>query len=127
MEIARNNSDPHVTEASMDRRAFVATIAGIAVTAASAALAQGGPPPQGQRPRWGQQAEKEFRIGRGLAPQLMTEEEWKEHQEKMRSMTPAEHEQYRRDVHQKMLERAKDKGIAVPAEPKTPARRPPAS
>ncbi len=108
----------------MDRRVFLATVVGIIATAASGALAQGGPPPQGQRPRWGQQAEKEFRIGRGLAPRLMTEEEWKEHQKKMRSMTPAEREQYRREVHQKMLERAKEQGIAVPPEPKGRTRQP---
>ena len=45
----------------------------------------------------------------------------------MRSMTLAEREQYRREVHQKMLERAQEKGIAVPAEPKGLARRRPAS
>jgi hypothetical protein len=42
----------------------------------------------------------------------MTEEEWKEHQAKMRSMTSREREDYRREVHEKMVERAKDKGIA---------------
>jgi len=51
------------------------------------------PPKKG--PRWGQQAEKEFRLGRGLGAQLVTEEEWKEHQRKMGSLTGEERERYR--------------------------------
>jgi hypothetical protein len=84
-----------------------AGIAGIA----SGAAAQGGPP------RWGQDAEKEFRLGRGMGPKLMTEEEWKEHHEKMRTLTGEERERYRRETHEKMRERAKERGIAMPAEP----------
>ena len=53
-------------------------------------------------------------MGRGLAPKLMTEEEWKAHQEKMRTMTPEQREQYRKEVHQQMMERAKEKGISTP-------------
>ena len=96
----------------MERRAFATVFAVGVLATATGALAQGttSPRPPDQRPRWGAQAEKEFRLGRGLAPQLMTEDEWKEHQEKMRSMSPEEREKYRQETHQKMQERAKEKG-----------------
>lgn len=100
----------------MDRRAFVtAVIAGI-VGGASGAAAQGGPP-SGAGPRWGQQAEKEFGLGRGMGPKLMTEAEWTEHHTKMRTLTGEERERYRRETHDKMRERAKERGLAMPAEP----------
>ena len=51
----------------------------------------------------------------------MTEEEWKEHQGKMRSLTGEERERYRQEVHDKMVERAKEKGITMPAAPRGPA------
>lgn len=106
----------------MNRRAFVTgVIAGI-VGGATAAAAQGGPP-SGTGPRWGQDAEKEFRLGRGTGPKLMTEEEWKEHHAKMRTLTGEERERYRRETHEKMRERAKERGIAMPAEPGPPERR----
>jgi hypothetical protein len=106
----------------MDRRAFVtAMIAGI-VGAAGGAAAQGGPP-SGAGPRWSENAEKEFRLGRGMGPKLMTEEEWKEHHTKMRTLTGEERERYRRETHEKMRERAKERGIAMPAEPGPHGRR----
>ena len=93
----------------MERRAFVGVvIAGIAGIA-SDAVAQG--------PRWGQDAEKEFGLGRGMGPKLMTEEEWKQHHEKMRTLKGEDRERYRRETHDKMRERAKERGIAMPAEP----------
>jgi len=104
----------------MDRRAFIGTLAGLVFATGSGVFAQTSAPPQPPQPRWGQQAEKEFGLGRGLGPSLMTEEEWKEHQDKMRSMSPTEREKYRQETHQKMLERAKEKGMAVPAEPGAP-------
>ncbi|HEX7785660.1 MAG TPA: hypothetical protein VF653_05520 [Methylomirabilota bacterium] len=100
----------------MDRRAFVSVVIAGMAAIASGAAAQGGPP-SGGRPRWGQDAEKEFGLGRGLGPKLMTEEEWKEHHEKMRTLTGEERERYRRETHEKMRERAKERGIAMPAEP----------
>lgn len=111
----------------MERRRFItALIGGILAAASTAAFAQApGPRTPDARPRWGQQAEKEFRMGRGLGPKLMTEEEWREHQEKMRRMTPEEREKYRREVHEKMVERAREKGIAMP-EPRGPRGRGPA-
>ena len=96
----------------MERRAFASlVIAGIAGLASGAA-AQGGPSPGG-RPRWGQDAEKELRLGAGMGPKLMTEEEWKEHQAKMRTLKGAELDAYRREVHEKMVTRAKERGIEM--------------
>jgi len=106
----------------MRRRAFLAAFAG-AILAAKTARAQGpgagsgAGPKGGGGPRWSQEAEKTFHMGRGLGPKLMTEEEWKEHQAKMRTMTGEERQKYREEVHAKMLERAKEKGIAMPPGP----------
>lgn len=62
-------------------------------------------------------AEKEFSLGPGMARKLMTEEEWKEHQAKMRTLSGAERDAYRREVHEKMVARAKERGIEMPATP----------
>jgi hypothetical protein len=93
-------------------RLMVATVIGIPAAAAG----QGGPP-GGARPRWGQDVEKEFKVGRGLGPKLMTEEEWKEHHRKMQTLSGDERDRYRREMHEQMRERAKERGIAMPAEP----------
>jgi hypothetical protein len=99
----------------MDRRTFVSVLVGSVLAVPFTVSAQTPPArPPDQRPRWGQQAEKEFRLGRGLAPKLMNEEEWKEHQQKMRTMTAEERRQYREQVHQQMMERAKEQGMAMP-------------
>lgn len=100
----------------MNRRAFVSVVAMGMAALATGAAAQGGPP-SGRGPRWGQEAEKEFGLGRGLGPKLMTEEEWKEHHAKMQTLTGEERERYRRETHEKMRERAKERGVAMPAEP----------
>lgn len=81
----------------MDRRAFVGGLAGVVLGLATRAGAQGGPPP-GRGPRWAEQAEKDFRLGRGMGPKLMTEEEWKQHQEKMRTLKGEERERYRTEM-----------------------------
>jgi hypothetical protein len=47
----------------------------------------------------------------------MTQAEWQEHQQKMRSLSPEERERYRKEIHQKMVERAKEKGITLPTDP----------
>ena len=94
----------------MHRRAFVAAIAGAAFGLAGRAGAQGGP---GRGPRWADEAEKDFRLGRGMGPKLMTEEEWKQHHEKMRTMKGEEREKYRTEMHEKMMERAKERGMTM--------------
>jgi hypothetical protein len=100
----------------VDRRAFVSVVIAGIVGVVSGADAQGSAP-SGGRPPWAQEAEKELRLGRGMGPKLMTEEEWKEHHAKMRTLTGEERERYRREMHDKMRERAKERGIAMPAEP----------
>jgi hypothetical protein len=55
----------------------------------------------------------------------MTEEEWKEHQTKMRTLKGAELEAYRQETHAKMMERAKERGITVPPGPAGRGPRPP--
>jgi hypothetical protein len=104
----------------MNRRTFIGLVgASIAATAASAAAQNA--PPRGRG--WGPMAEKEFGLGRGMGPRLMTEEEWKEHQAKMRTLKGAELDAYRRETHEKMVARAKEQGIEMPAMPGPPAGR----
>lgn len=66
---------------------------------------------------WETRAEKSFGIGHGLGRKLMTEDEWKEHQQKMRTMTSEEKIEYRRKVHEELRERAAEKGIKMPEKP----------
>ncbi|MBS4095956.1 MAG: hypothetical protein KGZ83_03850 [Sulfuricella sp.] len=50
--------------------------------------------------------------------QLMTKQERAEHRTKMRAAkTPEEREQIRKEQHQLMQERAKERGVTLPAEP----------
>lgn len=99
----------------MERRAFSVMLAA-GILGGGTAFAQG-PAPKGTGPRWGKDAEKAFGMGRGMGAKLMTEEEWKEHQTKMRTMTPEERQKYREETHAKMVERAKEKGISLPETP----------
>lgn len=67
--------------------------------------------------RWEEQAEKDLGLERGVGRKLMTEEEWREHQRKMRSVTAKEREEYRKEFHQQMVERARERGITIPETP----------
>lgn len=50
--------------------------------------------------------------------QLMTEQERMEHREKMQSMkTMEERERYRKEHHEKMMQRAKERGVTLPDVP----------
>jgi hypothetical protein len=100
-----------------ERRRFVIGLAAAGSLVATRGFAQGPPTPKGRGPRWDQDAEQTFRMGRGMGRQLMTEDEWKEHQEKMRGMTPEERTRYREETHKRMMERAKEKGITIPETP----------
>jgi len=68
-------------------------------------------------PSWERQTEQELGVGRGVARQLTSEEEWQEHRQKMMSLPPAERERYRQEWHEKMRARAKEKGIELPQTP----------
>lgn len=67
---------------------------------------------------WDSEAEQTFRLRRGVGRQLMTQEEWREHQQKMKSMSQSEREKYRQEWHNKMTERAHEKGITLPDTPR---------
>jgi hypothetical protein len=57
--------------------------------------------------------------GRAFGWNLMTPEERTEHRAKMRSLeTREEREQYRIEHHEKMKERAKERGITLPDQPR---------
>jgi Spy/CpxP family protein refolding chaperone len=93
----------------MKRRTFIALLGTSVLAAAGGAAAQNASPRK--RDGWGASAEKEFRVGAGMGPKLMTEDEWKEHQAKMRTLKGAERDAYRREMHDKMVARAKERGI----------------
>ena len=99
------------------RRRFVIGLAATVSLLADKGFAQGPPAGKGPGPRWDQEAEQSFRMGRGMGRQLMTQEEWQEHQKKMRSMTSEERSRYREETHKQMMERAKEKGITIPDTP----------
>ena len=94
------------------RRTFIALVGSSVLAAAGGAVAQSASP--GRPPGWAANAEREFRLGAGMGPRLMTEEEWTEHQAKMRTLTGPERDTYRREIHDKMVARAKERGIDMP-------------
>jgi hypothetical protein len=100
------------------RRGFVFGLTAATVSLLAArGFAQGPPAGKGRGLRWDQDAEQTFRMGRGMGRQLMTEEEWKEHRDKMRGMTAQERSRYREETHKRMMERAKEKGVTMPETP----------
>jgi len=92
-------------------------IAAVAPSARAQQTQTPGPPGQQAPGRWEQQAERAFSLGRGQGQQLMTQEEWQEHQRRMQNMTAEERERYRQEVHQRMLEQARERGIVLPEVP----------
>jgi hypothetical protein len=74
-------------------------------------------PPGGGPPGWQQQADQALGAGRGIGRRLMTEEEWQAHREQMRTLQGEEREKARQAWHEQMRERAKAKGITLPATP----------
>ena len=103
---------------TMLRRTFIALLGTSMVAAAATTAAQDASPRRG----WAPNAEREFGLGAGMGPKLMTEEEWKEHQTKMRTLQGSEREAYRREMHDRMVARAKDRGIDMPQMPAPGAR-----
>ena len=60
-------------------------------------------------------AEEDERV---FGRQLMTQEELQQHRQTMQSLqTPEERQQYRQQHHQRMLERARERGVTLPDEP----------
>jgi hypothetical protein len=72
----------------------------------------------GRPKQLGQAAEQTFRLGRGVGRQLMTQEEWREHQQKIKCMSQSEREKYPQEWQNKMTERAHEKGMTPPDTPR---------
>ena len=64
--------------------------------------------------RWDQDAEQAFGLVEGLGRRLLTEEEWEAHRQVLESLLGPRREQYRDEVHQVMMDRAKRREILVP-------------
>jgi hypothetical protein len=92
----------------MKRRAFVVVLGTSVLAAVAGARAQTSP--RGGPGMWGPQAEKEFHLGRGMGP-------------KLRTLNPTERDTYRREMHEKMVARAKERGMEMPAMPGRGAKR----
>lgn len=73
---------------------------------------------------WEEQVENSFGLDRGLGRLLMSQEEWQEHHRAMQQMTVEEREQYRQEIHSKLTERAKERGITFPDKPRQPCIKP---
>ena len=64
--------------------------------------------------QWQQQVEESFNLRQGMAHKLMTQKEWRKHQQKMSKMTAQKRLEYRKQIHERMTERAKKMGIDMP-------------
>ena len=64
--------------------------------------------------RWERQAEESFNLAPGMGRRLMSEQEWKEYQQKMRRIDPADREGYRAEWYEKIVERARERAIKTP-------------
>jgi hypothetical protein len=68
-----------------------------------------------ERAREELQVERRERV---FGRDLMTEEELRQHHETLRSLrTEEERERFRKEHHERMLERARERGVEIPAEP----------
>lgn len=74
-------------------------------------------PQQTGQERWMEQAEKTFGLSRGMGDQLMTREEWRNHERAMQGMSSRERKTYRNEWHNMFQHRASRRGLAVPDSP----------
>jgi hypothetical protein len=96
---------------------FAAFNAALAIFASSA-IAQTQPQAQEASPQKQQQAQAMPRHGTVYGYQLMTPDERTEYRNKMRTLkTWQEREQFRKEHHEQMKVRAKEKGITLPDTP----------
>jgi hypothetical protein len=61
--------------------------------------------------------EENFYLPHGMGGQLMNQEEWQQHRQKMQSMNAQERDQYRQEWHKRMMERAKQCSMGMPEMP----------
>ena len=84
-------------------------------------LIMGMPAPVSAQPAdetgWEEQAERSFSLPQGTASQLMTQEEWQQHRQKMLGLDREKRNKYRKEWHDEMIERAKERGLSMPAPP----------
>lgn len=62
---------------------------------------------------WDILVEKSFGLPKGLGTVLMTLEEWEEEKKIMVGMTPRERQLYKNSMHLKLVEKTREKGIAL--------------
>ncbi len=99
---------------SVIRKGGVYLVLGVAWLVLSAAPVF---PQQTGQGRWMEEAEKTFGLSRGMGSQLMTREEWRNHQRTMQGMSPGERKTYRNEWHNMLQHRASRRGLAVPDSP----------
>jgi hypothetical protein len=68
----------------------------------------------GQEAAWKTDVERTFYLSPGLGEKLMTQDEWKSHQGRLYEMDFNEQAAYRQEWHKKLMQQARDKGIALP-------------
>ncbi len=61
---------------------------------------------------WDQKAEQVFGLKRGQG-QFLTESEWQDHQRRLWTIRPEEQEEYRADVREQVLERARSRSASL--------------
>lgn len=70
--------------------------------------------PAGQEEAWENEAAKTFNLGKGVAGKLLLKEEWEEHKKRMEAMASDDLKEYRKEIHNSLMRRAKRQGIKVP-------------
>lgn len=102
-------------------KAFLSLALAFTVYAAPAAAAQGGSGRDGagelEYTAWEQQAELAFGLIPGMGKELLTEEQWQEHLERMKGMSKAERQEYRTEMHIELMEEAQAEGFPMPQMP----------
>ncbi len=64
-------------------------------------------------PRWDKRAEREFGLEKGLAIQLMTQEEWDVHWQVLAPLSGPRRDHYRDQVHHEMMLRLKKRQVLL--------------
>ncbi len=67
--------------------------------------------PAGHAEAWEEEAEKAFSLEQGLAGKLLLKEEWEEHQSRMQAMAPEDLKEYRKEIRNSLMKRARRQGI----------------
>lgn len=102
-------------------KAFFALALACTVYAVPVAAAQGGSGRDGagemEYMAWEKQAELAFGLSPGMGKELLTEEQWQEHLERMQGMSKAERQEYRTEIHIELMKEAQAQGLPMPQMP----------